>query len=34
MIIRWNLFTMSVYHGATPDSAFAHRTDKGEVTDE
>ena len=34
MIIRWDLLTMSVYHGATPDSAFAPRTEKGDVTDE
>ena len=34
MIIRWDLLIMSVYHGAAPESAFAHRTEKGDVTDE
>ena len=34
IIIGWDLLIMSVYHGAAPESAFAHRTSKGEVTDE
>lgn len=34
MIIRWDLLIMSVYHGAAPESAFAPRTEKGDVTDE
>lgn len=34
MIIRWDLLIMSVYHGAAPESAFAPRTGKGDVTDE
>lgn len=33
-VIRWDLLIMSVYHGAAPESAFAHRTEKGDVTDE
>ena len=34
VIIRWDLLIMSVYHGAAPELASAHRTGKGEVTDE
>ena len=29
-----DLLIMSVYHGAAPESAFAPRTEKGDVTDE
>ncbi len=34
LVIRRDLLIVSVYHGAAPESAFAYRTDKGEVTDE
>ena len=34
LIIRWDLLILFVYHGAAPESAFAPRTNKGEVTDE
>ena len=31
---RWDLLIRAVPHGAASESAFAHRTGKGEVTDE
>ena len=31
---RWDLLIRAVPHGAASESAFAHRTGKGEVTDD
>lgn len=33
-VSRWDLLIRAVPHGAASESAFAHRTGKGEVTDE